>query len=197
MASDTYPKLFYLLYWSKAVWDHLLVTLLLPTLGFVMVRASFSALFVVALSLSGCGTGVDFKTVPASGILTMDGAPVEGAGVTFMSKEKNRVAEGKTDASGRFTLKTVVGKIMLDGAVVGAHKVSVAKTENTGKGAEKVAGESDREMVGRMAGQATNTSGIKQKFIIPEKFNSPEYSGLTADVPEGGTKDIEIKVTSK
>jgi hypothetical protein len=166
----------------------------------VMIRASYSALLVVGVSLLGCGTGVDFKTVPAGGTLTMDGAPVEGAGVTFMSKEGNRVAEGKTDANGNFTLKTVVGKIMLEGAIVGVHKVSVSKTENTGKGAEgaaKVAGENDRDMVARMAGQATNTSGVKQKYIIPQKYNSPEYSGLTATVAEGGSKDIKIEVSSK
>ncbi len=165
-----------------------------------MIRASFSALFVVALSLAGCGTGVDFKTVPAGGTLTMDGAPVEGAGVMFMSKEGNRVAEGKTDASGNFTLKTVVGKIMLDGAIVGVHKVSVSKTENTGKGFEgaaKVEGESDKDMVARMAGKATDTSGVKQKYIIPKKYNSAELSGLTATVADGGSKDLKIEVSSK
>ena len=165
-----------------------------------MNRASFSALFVIVLSLGGCGTGVNLKTVPAGGTLTMDGNPVEGAGVTFMSKEGNRVAEGKTDASGKFTLKTVVGKVLLDGAVVGVHKVSVSKTENSGKGSEgvaKVAGENDRDMVARMAGQATNTSAVKLKYLIPQKYNSPEYSGLTATVAEGGSKDIKIEVSSK
>ncbi len=166
-----------------------------------MSRARFSALLTltaIVLSFSGCGSGVDFKTVPVSGVVMLDGKPLEGAGVTFMSKEGNKIASGKTDASGKFTLTTIVGKISVDGAIVGVHKVGVSKTESAdGADGEKKAGESPQEMVNRMAGMATDTSKVKEKYIVAKKYNSPETSGLTATVAEGGSSNIEIKVTSK
>jgi hypothetical protein len=167
-------------------------------MGFQMYRASCSALLAIVLATAGCGGGVDFKTVPAGGVVTLDGKPLEGAGVIFMSKEGSKIAEGKTDASGKFSLKTVVGKIMVDGAVVGVHKVGVSKTDSAGGAApEKKEGESPQEMVNRMAGMAVDTSKVKEKFIVAKKYNSPETSQLTATVAEGGSTDIEIKVTSK
>jgi hypothetical protein len=165
-----------------------------------MIRASFSPLFVLAVCFAGCGPSIDFKTVPAGGTVLLDGVAVEGAGVSFLSKEGNRIAEGTTDASGNFSLKTVVGKTLLEGAVVGVHKVAVVKTESSGKGAEgaeKKAGETDREMVARMAGKATDTSDVKQKYIVPKKYTNFDNSGLTATVAEGGSKDIKIELSSK
>ena len=165
-----------------------------------MIRASFSPLFVLALCLTGCGPKIDFKTVPAAGTVLLDGKPIEGAGVSFLSKEGNKIAEATTDASGNFSLKTVVGTTMLEGAVVGVHKVTVVKTESSGKGsegAEKKAGESDRDMVARMSGKPTDTSGVKQKYIVPKKYSNFDNSGLTATVAEGGSKDIKIELSSK
>lgn len=165
-----------------------------------MSRASFSLVFslsVITVAFSGCGGGIDFKTVPASGIVTLDGKPVAGAGVTFMSKEGNKVASADTDADGKFALKTMVGKQSVNGAVVGVHKVGVSKTESSGPDAGKKEGETDKEMVNRMSGQATNTSEFKEKYIVPKRYNSPENSQITATVAEGGSTDIEIKLTSK
>ncbi|MDX1928578.1 MAG: hypothetical protein SFV81_18755 [Pirellulaceae bacterium] len=163
-----------------------------------MYRVFYSTLITFVLVTSGCGGGVDFKTVPAGGVVLLDGKPLEGAGVLFMSKEGNKIAEGKTDASGKFTLKTVVGKIMVDGAIVGVHKVGISKTESSAPSEPaKKEGETPQEMVNRMAGMATDTSKFKEKFIVAKKYNSPETSQITATVAEGGSTDIEIKVTSK
>lgn len=163
-----------------------------------MIRAFFLASSVVVLTFAGCG-GVDFKTVPVSGVVLLDGQPVEGASVTFLSDVGNRAATGKTDASGKFSLKTVVGEQLIDGAVVGAHKVTVAKTTSdspNGTG-ERKEGETDQEMVARMAGNTVNTSLVKQTFIIPKKYNNPQNSGLTANVGESGNDNISLEVSSK
>ncbi len=150
-----------------------------------MYRACIPTLLLVVLASVGCGPDAP-KTIPVTGTVTLDGKPLEGASVTFMSTEGSRVASGTTDASGSFTLKTVIGSLMVDGAVPGTHKIGVAKTESSGTGETRKEGETDQEMVARMAGNATNTSKIKQKYIVPQKYNSPEGSGLTATVAEGG-----------
>lgn len=161
-----------------------------------MLRTTFTALSLVFLVIAGCGPAGP-KTVPVTGTLLHNGAAVEGVSVTFLSGEGNRVATGTTDAAGKFSLKTVVGSQMLEGAVPGEHKVGVAKTTSEGGGAEAVAGESPQEMVNRMAGAATDTSKIKQTFVIPKKYNSPEYSGLTATVTESGPNNIELITSGK
>lgn len=163
-----------------------------------MSRLFFLASSVCILALTGCG-GIDVDTVPVSGVVLLDGSPVEGASVTFLSDIGNRVATGKTDASGKFSLKTVVGEQMVDGAVVGAHKVTVAKTtSNSPDGAgERKAGETDQEMVARMAGNTVNTSQVKQQFLIAQRYNNPQNSGLTANVAESGNDSITLEVSSK
>lgn len=161
-----------------------------------MLRASLTALSLVCVLIAGCGPAGP-KTFPVNGTLLHNGSPIEGASVTFLSEDGNRVATGITDAAGKFSLKTVVGSQMIDGAVPGAHKVGVAKTTSDGGTDEAVAGESPQEMVNRMAGQPTDTSKIKQTFLIPKKYNSPEYSGLTATVSESGPNDIELKTSGK
>lgn len=162
-----------------------------------MLRVSLPVLLVLASVISGCGQAGP-KTVPVSGVVLLDGNPIEGASVTFMSNDGNRVANGITDASGKYTLRTVFGSQLIDGAVPGGHKVGVAKTQSDGAGPPQPKdGETPQEMVNRMAGSPTNTSKVKETFLIPKKFNSPEYSGLTATVSESGANEIELKVTSK
>jgi hypothetical protein len=163
-----------------------------------MIRSIFLSSSFMVVALAGCG-GVGVDTVPVGGVVMLDGSPVEGASVTFLSDETSgtRVATGKTDASGKFTLKTIVGEQSADGAVQGTHKIMVAKTQSDGDEGVRQAGETDQEMVARMAGVAVNTSEVKQTYIIAKKYSMPENSGLTATIGPSGDTNITLEVTSK
>lgn len=141
--------------------------------------------------IAGCGSDMP-STVPVTGTVTMDGSPVEGATVNFLSEEGARTASGRTDASGKFTLKTIVGTDSADGAVVGRHQVAVVKTESEGQSVGD-----PKEFMSKMAENPTITSDFKIKQVIPAKYGNPTMSGLTADVSEGGANDFTFELKSK
>ena len=77
---------------------------------------------IVASQLTGCGNSNGLNIVPVKGVVTFKGAPIGKIAVVFMPLEgKGQIAEGKTDASGKFTLQTMEPG---DGAVVGNYKVA-------------------------------------------------------------------------
>lgn len=127
----------------------------------------------------GCGQGssVDHPTTyPVTGTVTYEGAPVEGATVTFRPTTGNQAAFGNTDASGKYSLTTFVSG---DGALPGDYKVKIAKYEvqestSSGEGDDYVPPEELPE------GASTGP-----KNLLPEKYNNDATSGLTATVTEG------------
>lgn len=151
------------------------------------------ALGCLAFSMFLVGCGADLPaTVPVTGTVTLDGNPIEGASVNFLSVEGNITASGVTDASGKFTVKTIVGDQMVDGAVVGKHQVAVVKTESDG-----IAVTDPKEMMAKMASNPAITSDYKPKAIIPTQYNNPTMSQLTADVTEAGPNDFTFPLKSK
>lgn len=159
-----------------------------------MRRTLLSLIALSVLLLPGCGSSMP-KTVTASGTITLDGAPLDGASITLLN-ENGVTAIAKSDSNGRFSLRTVVGADMVDGAVPGLHQVGVAKTVTEGGGAEKQAGESDQDMVNRMAGSMTSAAA-KQKFIVPQQFGSPQSSKLSLDVPTSGSDKLNLDIKTK
>jgi hypothetical protein len=84
-------------------------------------------LWTAILLASGSGCGESGKPIPTDGLVTLDGKPVDGATVTFHPEAKEgRAATGLTDAEGVFQLQTFAEA---DGALPGAYKVTVVKTE--------------------------------------------------------------------
>jgi len=122
---------------------------------------------------AGCRSGVEL--LPVSGVVTLDGKPVEQATVLF-KPESGPVAYGQTNADGRFELSTAGRK----GAVPGKHKVSITKMKVTGVGND--------EMV--------DPEKVKTEWIVPQTYTDPEKSGLTAEVARGKTT-FEFHLKSK
>jgi len=126
----------------------------------------FFALVVTAI-FSGCGAG----TTSVSGVVTLDGKPVEGASVSFtpVAEKDGGVggSYGKTDAEGRYTLRTVAGD--RTGAAVGKHKVTITLSKSDPNNPEGAA-----------------------KELIPAKYNTK--SELTFDVPSGGTDSANFEL---
>jgi len=128
------------------------------------------AAVLLAAAVAGCGGG----SARVSGVVTLDGAPVEGATVSFTPASGDGGglggSAGKTDAEGRYTLRTVVGD--RSGAAVGKHKVTISKFREDSKSPEG-----------------------KGQDLIPAKFNTG--STLTFDVPSGGTDKADFPLTTK
>jgi len=118
-------------------------------------------LALLCAAVGGCSEGV--KLAPVSGVITYQGKPVPNASVLF-SPEKGPMAFGKTDANGRYTLKTPsVG----EGAVLGKHGVSITANQVSGVYSEF-----------SPDGGGTATT----KWIIPEKYATSSTSGLSVIV---------------
>jgi len=56
----------------------------------------------VVIAVAGCGPSVKIPTAPVSGVVTVNGKPVQGLEVDFVPDEKIRPAIAMTDASGRY-----------------------------------------------------------------------------------------------
>lgn len=116
-------------------------------------------------------------TVQVSGTVTYEGQPVEGATVAFLPKTPSDPgASGRTDASGKFTLTAFEPG---DGAVPGSYLVTVVKTEIEG---------------GDVVQEDSTVAPPTPKSLIPEKYNNPQGSGLTADVKEGEANEFTFEL---
>lgn len=149
-------------------------------------------ILLVPFALVGCGGGDLPDTVPVTGTVTMDGTPVDGATVNFLSDQGNLVSSGTTDASGKFSLTTIVGSQSVPGAVVGGHGVAVVKTEATGQQMSD-----PKAMMEKMTTNPAITSDFKPKYVIPQKYNNPTQSQIKAQVTEAGPNDIKIELSSR
>jgi len=77
---------------------------------------------------SGCSQDDRPELAPVTGIVTLDGQPLERAAVIFRPSE-GRASRGLTDAKGRFHLLYLRD---IPGAMLGNHKVSITtRSEST------------------------------------------------------------------
>lgn len=124
-------------------------------------------LVAAAVSAGGCGGG----PAAVSGVVTLDGKPVEGASVSFAPSGADGGiggSYGKTDAQGRYELRTVIGD--RSGAAPGKHKVAISLSKPDPNNPEGAA-----------------------KDLIPAKYNTK--SDLTFEVPAGGTDKADFTLT--
>jgi hypothetical protein len=129
-----------------------------------------SSLIFSGLILAACGCSGGSRTVPVSGQVKLDGQALADAHVTFRPDSKELypgpASYGKTDAQGRFVLRTVDG---YDGAVVGPHKVRISVPMEA-KGAGPDAPSANK---------------------LPARY-SGENTILSFRVPQSGTKDANF-----
>lgn len=120
--------------------------------------------------ISGCGRGGQPRTYPAEGTVTFRGVPVAEAHVRFIPQD-GPTAEGVTDASGAFELRTFQAG---DGAVAGQHTVTVSKTEVV-----------DRD---------PNAAYPATRSVLPQRYGRVAASPLKAEVTAGGENRFEFQV---
>jgi hypothetical protein len=157
-----------------------------------MACARFSLVLLATVSLlaaaSGCTRYREDEwsrawpaRVPASGLVTLDGQPVEGAYVAFATDRggKAYVAMAVTDALGRFRLQTFRPQ---DGAVPGMHRVQIEKTTFSDPPAD-------------LPIEASFTPA--ETSHLPKKYRSTKTSGLTAEVTEDGPNEFVLELSTK
>jgi hypothetical protein len=159
-------------------------------------------ILVAATAMSGCGKG---RTVKVSGIVKLDGQPVEGAMVQFIpvDPEKGRVASGRTGSDGKFRLTTTNPN---DGAIPGEYKVLVTFEEQKdapeGVGGGPGGGMRPDQMAKQFQGiteQQKKEGGggqpKKKATKIPAAYGDVKTTTLKATIP--AEHDIELELLSK
>lgn len=151
--------------------------------------------------LAGCGPSSN--TVPAEGVLTVDGKPADGVAITVHYGDGN-TAVGVTHDQGKFELSYLGAQ----GAAPGTKlKTSLRKdagagvsvkmdTPPTGPPDPFEAAMKNMNAGKEMAEKAKNMKGPAQTNELPPKFASPDTSGITVDIPPGGKKDLKIDITT-
>jgi len=146
-----------------------------------MVTRRIAVLIIIVIC--GCSEGSKpYKTAPVSGVVTLDGQPLGAAHVTFMpvadpkgGSQSGPEAAGDTDASGRYSLKTVFGDA---GASVGKNRVMITtrRTELDPSNPDR-----SREVA---------------KERVPMKYFT-EQAPLYFDVPPAGSQAASFDLTTK
>lgn len=122
----------------------------------------------------------DTPLVPVVGTITLNGQPLSGADILLIPTGQTigQGAIGRTDASGRFELKTPDNE--RTGAPTGSYKVVINKLVNP-DGTDF----NPAEGVDPMTASFTET--------LPPTYSSMEETTLSAQIPPGGTK-LEYKL---
>ncbi|QDT52712.1 hypothetical protein Pan44_07240 [Caulifigura coniformis] len=137
-----------------------------------MKRSILSLAALLGFVISGCGAdGPDIGSV--TGVVTLDGRPVEGAMIYFEPVKGGRSSTALTDTEGKYELKYIGDRM---GALLGDHQVRITKF---------------RKAIQDDHGKVTD-KGMPEQF--PKTANSE--SNLTAKV-EPGDNVYDFAVVSK
>lgn len=139
----------------------------------------------LTLVAAGCGASSGpalLPTVPASGVVLMDGKPLPAAMVTFTPLDEGMGpdCQGVTDAEGRFSLKQVRGG---EGAPVGSFKVVVNRYVK-----------SDGTVVALAEGEFPANVGATES--LPPRYSSATETELKSNVTDA-TDRLKIELKSK
>ena len=125
--------------------------------------------FLATLAVAGCGGS---GPTSVSGVVKLDGAPLEGAGVTFTPIAGGEIggSSGRTDAEGRYTLRTILKD--KPGAAVGSHQVAISLYKENPNNQDQAGSE-----------------------LVPQRYN--QKTELKFDVPAGGTDQANFDLKKK
>lgn len=165
-----------------------------------------SATVLLAVSvLGGCGPEqIKHPDVaPAAGIVTYNGAPVEGAMVSFFSEESKKAGwnlSGRTDAAGKFEVTSSFAPgTEMKGIPAGNYTAVVIKSEAAAMKAVDIksdpkAYEELMKSRQRAPTEGAPTESPSAKNLIPTKYATEATSGLTVQIDKSGNSNIELKL---
>jgi len=147
--------------------------------------------------LAGCGSSTPSSGVEVSGIVMMDGQPLDAADITFISDKSS--GSGRTDASGKFSL--------IQPVPAGSYRVVVSRldgaTQPVMAAAAGAAEGLDAGQLSAMAFSAANdptrrkpASQTAPKQMVPPIFSDPQQTTLSIEIPQDGTESADFQLTS-
>jgi hypothetical protein len=144
----------------------------------------------------GCGERRP-KTYPVTGMVTLDGKPIENASVSFVPQkpgEDTDAATGLTDASGTYQLTTFVAN---DGARDGQYAIRITKyltKEGELPEHNDKSGDPPERFEGYGPGYNPLKPGPIPKNVLPTKYENQVTSGFTHTVPKSpSTVNLALK----
>jgi len=148
----------------------------------------YTFVVLVTIFCFGCQGSSLPGLVPASGVVTLDGNPIDGATIVFVPRDFNtqRNAYALTGASGSFRMTTLKDN---DGVLPGTYIVTVTKHEKSGT-IIVIPGEFDQET----GAPLTFEPSVNR---LPAVYENEASTPLEITVPKGGTKTATFELTSK
>lgn len=145
-------------------------------------------------TLVGCGGGGPaVETV--TGVVLLDGQPVEGATVSFVPAGSGMFASGLTGTDGTFTLNTAApGATPGAGAVAGEYAVTIMKMASTA--AAKTDDPNDPNYDPLASVSENPDRPTKSNYLVPREYGNAATSGLKATVGKG-RNDLKFELDSK
>src|SRR5713101_5223669 len=143
----------------------------------------------VLLTGAGCGNQNISKV---EGVVTLDGAPLSGATVSFMPVGEGRAASGLTDGTGYFRLTTFRTD---DGALAGDYRVIVV-VDNTDRPPVTTDEEKKAARVGTMTPQGKKKQAeqkSKKPRQVPEIYSDIKKTPLKEVVPTNGKIELALR----
>lgn len=154
-----------------------------------MMRKMALVVALAMLLLSGCSKGpTGPKTVSVSGTVLVDGKPMEGVEVHFVSPDGFN-AYGKTGADGKYRL--------VQGAVAGENLIYVSKIEGD------IVLDADQGMdagqleAAALSGTPGASMGKIKGQVFPPDYSDPMQSKLKYTVPDGGSDSANFDIPTK
>lgn len=149
-------------------------------------KSSNMALSFLALVSLLCSIGCDSRA-EVTGVVTMDGKPLEGATINFVGTE-GPASVSRSDAEGKFQLR-YKGEALIP---AGSYKVGIAKYKED-ESKEKEVAEGAGAAAGIPSPVMIRSDPRPPKNLLPEKYRDPEKSGLTIEVARG-MAPVEFKL---
>ena len=149
-----------------------------------IMKHSLTILFLCCFLALGCNNN-PHGVIMVTGVVTLDGSPLEGATVTFCPPDGNLAAVGLTNEQGKFTLNSGSSKAGT-GAQPGTYHVTVTKKKMEGGDAAPP--------------RADAVSVYKPpQFInlIPVRYGDPETANLQAVVEKGKKNHFVYELKSE
>jgi len=149
-----------------------------------MITKKSLCLFIVLVFVivSGCKEQKIKGLVSVRGVITYKGEPLEGAAVCFTPKDfktGDRLGTGKTDAQGRFELRTIGDP----GVLPGEYVVVVIKNELI----PDTQPQKDNSKAKRPIPQ-------KVKPLIPKRYSDSKTSDVNVVVEKSGIADWRLEI---
>jgi hypothetical protein len=130
--------------------------------------------------LAGCSKSKGPATIEVTGIVTLDGKPLDGANVLFSpglgSNDSRLASQTTTDGNGKFHLQTHIGGgNYKSGIVPGKYDVTISKLDTS----------------------AAKNTFSPPKNLLPAKYADAKTSPFKADVVAGQANDFPLALKSE